>query len=941
MDVDDDSRIDLDPGPPEEKIVAGAPDAQLEEDLNSDLLAALSGDFEYLGNFYDWIVDSWPVVPDPELTIEGVGRVDLPLTEECAKAVIARAVQAPYGKGELTVVDTTVRDTWAIEPSSIVFENAEWAKYIANTVTPQVWKALGVAAPICNARCELYKLLLYQTGSHFLPHQDTCKSDGMFATVVIVLPSDFEGGEVHLSHAGESAILDVAEDAGECKTSILAWYTDVIHEVKPVTSGYRLALSYNLINDTQSSDPLPTVPSMDKATERLRSVLQKWREGGYSKEPSVPFLAYMLSYMYSANDLARGVPALKGSDAHLVRYLLPVAEDLGFSVFLANLQRVVKGTVDNPESGNDHEIAHNYREEQEIYHLTRISDGPPLKVGSFEVPNDVLVPKNEFEESEPDYEDYEGYTGNEGGDLEQRYDRSVLILFHKEDQTKVIYAVKGAEWALDHLHSTSLELNADFLVAAVFEEMKGPGYLPRKRYAETLLAWAVDTKDPDLWNRAMPWATSGIINIEKPIALFGLDAIRPGLTFHAVSDKERGEHRTLGWTMRRIKEYNSLAGEAGPPTWIEDLKREAVSSFAHPSMDDIEAIVLLAQDCGLQVLADTIIPRIKRSIFLADEFRFYKTLYDKLQKSRDLLLKGSTALDGGDAHPTPSASYELALFLCFEEASKALVAHYSKFLPFPQYAGPLIGMTDKTGAEHALNNIRFVIESSFAMARLEPCTRLLSSLLDIPREPASRTPQRITFLIPLVASLKEIAGKHGMDCFLQDPFASFLRDMTSLYLSRMLSGRDDRPSLPLMSISNEYGSDRTKVDAFINDPWQEEWVFTSLTESWAASRAKNPDKWCFEGGPYGAAKLNTLLSAKSEMTSRLKKHYTVTITKTPLFMEAYSWETRLAAAKAFLDTIGDEEGLKRLMGERYDDVLKAMDGTQAFIYTAGEKESTV
>ncbi|KAF6756351.1 hypothetical protein DFP72DRAFT_893941 [Ephemerocybe angulata] len=931
MDVDDDSVADLDPGPPEQKMVAGAPDAQPEKDLNDDLLAALSGEFKYLGEFYHASSDSWPKAPDPELTIEDVGRVDLPLTEACAKAVMAMAEQAPYGKGELTVVDTAVRDTWAIEPSSVVFENAEWAKYIASTVTPRIWKALGVAAPISNARCELYKLLLYQTGSHFLAHQDTCKSDGMFATVVIVLPCDFEGGEVHLSHAGKSAILDVAADAGECKTSILAWYTDVMHEVKPVTSGYRLALSYNLINDSQSSDPLPKVPTMDKATEGLRCVLQKWKDGGYPKKLTAPFLAYILSHMYSAKDLARGVLALKGSDAHLVRYLLPVAEELGFSVFLANLQRVVKGSVDDPESGNDHKIAYIYEKEQEIYHLTRISsDGPQLKIGSFEVPDKVFVPKNEFEEGEPDYEDYEGYTGNEGGDLEQRYERSVLILFPKEDQTKFVYTVKGADWAMDHLESKSLELDADFLVDAIFEE-RAEDWVS-KGYAEMLMARAVDTKDPDLWNRAVVWGKASYIQVQDPISLFGFDAIKQGLTFYALGNKETGVHRTLAWSMTRLRQYASLAGEANPPTWIEELKREAMSSFAAPSQHDFEEVILLAQEYGVQVLCETIIPRIVDSK-LTEKFGFFKALYDKLQENRALLLNNSTT---GDA---PFAAYELALLLCLDQASTALVEHHSSNPHFPQYAGPAIGITDQKGIENALNDIRFVIEASLVNAKMEPCSRLLSSLVDIPREPAFRTPQRISLLIPLVTSLKEICVKHGVDCFTRDPFASFLREMISLYLSRILSTRDDRPSLPWMSVANEYHYDDCKIGDFLNNPWEVEWVLPPVAEYKATDRAEGPKTWYFAGGPSDA-KLSTFLSAKSEMTNRLKKHYTVTITKTPLFMEAYSWETRLAAAKAFLDTIGDEEGLKRLMGERYDGVLKAMDGTQAFVYAAGEKGSS-
>jgi predicted 2-oxoglutarate/Fe(II)-dependent dioxygenase YbiX len=65
----------------------------------------------------------------------------------------------------------------------------------------------------------------------------------MFATVIIILPSIYGGGEVRVKHGSASQTFEFPSFS----TSALAWYTDVMHEVRPVTSGHRLALSYNLI----------------------------------------------------------------------------------------------------------------------------------------------------------------------------------------------------------------------------------------------------------------------------------------------------------------------------------------------------------------------------------------------------------------------------------------------------------------------------------------------------------------------------------------------------------------------------------------------------------------------------------------------------------------------------------------------------------------------
>jgi hypothetical protein len=58
-----------------------------------------------------------------------------------------------------------VRDTWEIEPARIAFGNPEWSKYIDSVVLLEVCKALGVVIGSSPPKMELYKLLLYETGS--------------------------------------------------------------------------------------------------------------------------------------------------------------------------------------------------------------------------------------------------------------------------------------------------------------------------------------------------------------------------------------------------------------------------------------------------------------------------------------------------------------------------------------------------------------------------------------------------------------------------------------------------------------------------------------------------------------------------------------------------------------------------------------------------------
>ena len=104
--------------------------------------------------------------PLPALKINNVeGIVGLPVCEYEAKKIKAVCSQAPYGRGQETVVDTTVRNTWQLEPSQFTIMNAQWDSRI-ESLAAVVKKELG-CDPALNVRCELYKFLLYQQGNFF------------------------------------------------------------------------------------------------------------------------------------------------------------------------------------------------------------------------------------------------------------------------------------------------------------------------------------------------------------------------------------------------------------------------------------------------------------------------------------------------------------------------------------------------------------------------------------------------------------------------------------------------------------------------------------------------------------------------------------------------------------------------------------------------------
>jgi hypothetical protein len=126
-------------------------------------------------------------------------KIGVPLGLQDAQKLINAARQAPFGKGEQTIVDTSFRNTWELNPSQFSLSE-KWQPYV-DSLMRSACDGLGVKTN--DVRAELYKMLLYEKGAMFKPHADSEKVKGMFGTLVISLPSAHFGGSVVLSHNGK------------------------------------------------------------------------------------------------------------------------------------------------------------------------------------------------------------------------------------------------------------------------------------------------------------------------------------------------------------------------------------------------------------------------------------------------------------------------------------------------------------------------------------------------------------------------------------------------------------------------------------------------------------------------------------------------------------------------------------------------------------------
>jgi len=235
----------------------------------------------------------------PHLEVAGVGPIALPLLPVQAQQLMAVAERAPYGRGEATFVDTTVRRTWQIAPERVQIAGRHWARTLADIVA-RAAAGLGVTGPVV---ADLYKLLVYDTGSFFVSHRDTEKAAGMFTTLIIVLPSRYTGGALLVRHRDRDVRLDL-DGSEPSEIAFAAFYADCVHEVLPITSGCRLTLIYNLRR--QGRGRLPEPPNYDTEQARVTALLRQWIAGKEAPDDDSPEkLLYPLEHAYTMAELSR------------------------------------------------------------------------------------------------------------------------------------------------------------------------------------------------------------------------------------------------------------------------------------------------------------------------------------------------------------------------------------------------------------------------------------------------------------------------------------------------------------------------------------------------------------------------------------------------------------------------------------------------------------
>ncbi|WP_119345001.1 2OG-Fe(II) oxygenase [Facilibium subflavum] len=387
-----------------------------------------------------------------QVNVNKVGRLNYPLTDITAKSLIQIAEPAKYGLKEQTLLDTSVRKVWEIKPSKFKILKTGWRQGI-KPMLDQMRKDLGLPDET-KLVADVHNLLVYEPGCFFKPHQDSEKVDNMVATMVIVLPSTHVGGALIVEHNGRQYVFDSGKD----NTSLQAFsfYADCRHEVRPLTSGYRVALTFNLILQNYQGETKNLIErDFDKrisvAIERYFST-KSWLPRWCQDDTNPVKFVYLLDHEYTQSGLSW--QCLKNTDRVRVDALLKAADKHELDAYLT---LVDSHEVWGCDDENDYYARSHYDEEfgdlEDNYVLHSLidsdtaieywldRDGNYKSFASYNVDNCFVHATKDGNAFVPYESEYEGFMGNYGNTMDRWYKRAALVMWKKADAQKILFEI--------------------------------------------------------------------------------------------------------------------------------------------------------------------------------------------------------------------------------------------------------------------------------------------------------------------------------------------------------------------------------------------------------------------------------------------------------------------------------------------------------------------
>ncbi|KAI5797383.1 hypothetical protein DFH27DRAFT_526154 [Peziza echinospora] len=293
--------------------------------------------------------------------------------DESIKNLVASCSPASFGRGNEDVLDPTYRNALRLDTDSFAINFSPEQAGIIKSIQKILGDDSGEIESQREVYSELYKLNVYGPGGFFKAHKDTPRAGNMFGSLVVCLPCVHEGGQLILREEVQggndiehtcdwgslgdftSTTTTIVKKAGEdnqeveekiekkmIKVPWVAFFSEIVHEIIPVTSGNRLTLTYNLYfqrPQAAQGEEVKTTPPRDPLANPFHTTLKNLLQNDATFLPSGGVLIATLANSYPIQNTLNTdrkrdkninkllAPYLKGRD----RTLYMIADALGLS----------------------------------------------------------------------------------------------------------------------------------------------------------------------------------------------------------------------------------------------------------------------------------------------------------------------------------------------------------------------------------------------------------------------------------------------------------------------------------------------------------------------------------------------------------------------------------------------------------------------------------
>jgi hypothetical protein len=426
----------------------------------------------------------------PGLQIDGIGELSYPINDVQAKALINIAHKAPFGKGSETVLDNKIRSAWEINADKLTFYGKQWATFL-DKILGDVKPELGIEDYAISAH--LYKMLIYEKGDFFLQHKDSEKEKGMFGTLIIALPCRHTGGELVVSFDNTYQVVDFAKDSSDYKIGYAAFYADCDHEIKPVTTGYRTCLVYNLVQQKASRKIEPA--TVETHAVQLASILKDQEQPG-NKKPQI----ILLGHQYTPENFSE--QSLKLNDRYKANILFSAAQKLGFYAKMCLVTSYLAGMPENDDEDEAAAMEEVFDESLDIEHWAE-SEVPSLNNVDFQ--EEDLITSFALKDDEPIVKEATGYMGNYGPDLMHWYHYAAIVIWSPATNAQLLPSQNAAgqlEWInyfnKNYPQASSAETRA---VESILSNGLNNNNSRKKINSNSIAEWIINTKDETFFLR--------------------------------------------------------------------------------------------------------------------------------------------------------------------------------------------------------------------------------------------------------------------------------------------------------------------------------------------------------------------------------------------------------------------------------------------------------